>query len=157
MANDSWECDHSITNTAIHSWSVVCDAMQPLVFHELPFFSMHTRFSGLSSTISAAPRSARETAALWFFASSWSNWNFWNYDRKRNGWSKSFFCSFLLVSVKNGTWSCRSNEPVLMSGNSHLASAWWSYLKMLWMLRLCISSRTDWISSGNDVGNKSLA
>jgi len=69
-----------------------------------------------------------------------------------------FFAAFYLwVWVKNGTWSCRSNEAVLMSGNSHLASAWWSYLKMLWMLRLCISSRTDWISSGNDVGIKSLA
>jgi len=45
-----------------------------------------------------------------------------------------------------------------MSGNSHSASVWCrsgtSYLKTLWMLRLWISSRTDWISSGEDVGIK---
>jgi len=32
-----------------------------------------------------------------------------------------------------------------------------SYLKMLWMLHLRISSRTDRTSSGKDIGIKSLA
>jgi len=93
---------------------------------------------------------------LVFILLAWKSW------QEKKGWSKSVFPAlYLLVSVKRTYHEAvEATNQSLVSGNSHLASAWrrsgTSYLKMLWMLRLWITSRTDWISSGEDMGIKSF-